>query len=253
MGVGMMEGISGTSKVQFSLGDTEAENNRELSKKPQPSDSRSLLSQASQTYDTAEPEDPEAPVDLEALEEADPDAPLESYSRGQFDTSLLYNYAKHAARHVWHVEERDCLKIIKHDRKILEFSLPTDAWFGDVIRYYGLAGLCSSTYVTINHDMQVAFAESLQSETSSFHIPIGKMTITLDEVPCLLHLLIRERLLDHERIKREKGVNLMVTLLGVDPSKESEEANCTRGAHAQFRFLEKLYKEHVKWGSRCRW
>ena len=35
------------------------------------------------------------------------------------------------------------------------------------------------------------------NETSSFHLLVGEMTITLDDVPCLLHLPIMGSFLDH--------------------------------------------------------
>lgn len=38
---------------------------------------------------------------------------------------------------------------------------------------------------------------------------------------------------------------MMVTLLGADPGEATEEAAHTSGAHAQFRFLENIYKEHM--------
>lgn len=41
------------------------------------------------------------------------------------------------------------------------------------------------------------------------------MIINLDDVSCLLYLLIRGTLLDHERVGREEWVDLMVTLLGL--------------------------------------
>lgn len=37
----------------------------------------------------------------------------------------------------------------------------------------------------------------------------------------------------------------MVTLLGANPCKAEEEATRTRGSHARYNFLEKLYNEHV--------
>lgn len=137
-------------------------------------------------------------------------------------------------------------KMINHNRKILELPHPTTTWFIDVIRYFSLVDFCSSTYVTINPNTHATFAERWHSETSFFHLPIGEMTITLGEVSWLLHLPIRGRLLDHGRIGREEGVDLMVTLLWVDLSKMVEEATHTRGAHALFTFLENLYNEHVK-------
>lgn len=59
-----------------------------------------------------------------------------------------------------------------------------------------------------------------------------QMTITLDDVSCPLHLPIREKLLDHGRIRREEGVHMMVRLLGADPGKALEEAHRSRGAHS---------------------
>lgn len=79
--------------------------------------------------------------------------------------------------------------------------------------------------------MQVDFVERWHSDTSYFDLPIGEITITLDDFSCLLHLPIRKRLLDHGRIRQEEGVGLMVSLLGDDPGKV-EEAARIRGAHA---------------------
>ena len=57
------------------------------------------------------------------------------------------------------------------------------------------------------------------------------------------------RLPNHGRIRQKQNVNLMVTLLGTDHSKVSDEAAHTRGSHARFDFLEKLYNDHVKGGT----
>lgn len=62
-------------------------------------------------------------------------------------------------------------------------------------------------------------------------------TITLDDISCLLHLLIGGISLDRGRIEQEDEVGLMITLLGVDPGKAAEEAAHTRAAHALFSFL----------------
>lgn len=71
------------------------------------------------------------------------------------------------------------------------------------------------------------------------------MAINLDDVSCLLHLPIREKLRYHERVGREEAAEMMVTYLGADPTKEENEVAKTIGAHARFNFfLEKLYKDH---------
>lgn len=94
--------------------------------------------------------------------------------------------------------------------------------------------------------MQADFVDMWHSDTSSFHLPIGEMTITLDDFSYLIYLPIRGKLLDHGRIGRQEGVDLMVTLLGADPGKMLEEETHNRGAHARFTFLETLYNDHVK-------
>ena len=65
--------------------------------------------------------------------------------------------------------------------------------------------------------MQGAFVERWHKETSYFHFPNGKMTITLNDLTFLLHLPIREKLLDHSIIKRDEVQEMMVIYLGVEP------------------------------------
>lgn len=67
------------------------------------------------------------------------------------------------------------------------------------------------------------------SETSSFHLLLGQMSITLDDASCLLHLLIRGRLLDHGRITQDEAHVIIVHYLGVDPKEAKEELDRTRG------------------------
>lgn len=43
------------------------------------------------------------------------------------------------------------------------------------------------------------------------------MSITLDDVSCVLHLPISGRLLDHDRINIDGALEMMVDYLGVDP------------------------------------
>lgn len=66
------------------------------------------------------------------------------------------------------------------------------------------------------------------------------MSITLDDVSCLLHLPIRGRFLDHGRTTKDEAVEIMVEYLGVDPKKAMEEVDRTRGARARFKFLRNI-------------
>lgn len=57
----------------------------------------------------------------------------------------------------------------------------------------------------------------------------------------------QEKLLGHRRLGREEFSKMMVTHLGVDPTKTTNEVADTKYAHARFKFLEQLYKYQLQW------
>ncbi|MCI65201.1 serine/threonine-protein phosphatase 7 long form-like protein, partial [Trifolium medium] len=73
-----------------------------------------------------------------------------------------------------------------------------------------------------------ADAERWHDETSNFHMPVGEITVTLDDVSCLLHLPFRGRLLDHIPITKIEDIDLMVRLLGSDPADADTEVTKTK-------------------------
>lgn len=138
-----------------------------------------------------------------------------------------------------------CLKSVNHDRKILDLEQSDVDWFRNDILYSGLASLCDVLYMTINHGMRATFAERCHSETPFFHLPISEMTITLDDVSCLLHILIRGKLSDHRRLGREEASEMLVTYLEANPTETINELTDIGGAHSRFKFLDELYKDHL--------
>jgi len=86
--------------------------------------------------------------------------------------------------------------------------------------------------------------------------------VTLDDVSCLLHLSIDGMLLAHESISRGDAMEMMMRYLGSSPRDALEEVNDTRGAHAHFSYLRRIFKERlcsswrliltVVWRRRCR-
>ena len=54
----------------------------------------------------------------------------------------------------------------------------------------GLSPLCDILYEYIDLGLVLGFVERWHPETNTFHLPIGEMTITLDNVWSLLHLPI---------------------------------------------------------------
>ncbi|XP_050902122.1 protein MAIN-LIKE 1-like [Lathyrus oleraceus] len=172
--------------------------------------------------------------------EADELMPPQVFRGGPIELSLLSLYSNHTAKHIWNKEDRDPLKIINHAWKITGLPQPTDKWFQAALSLFGMKDLCKTNCVTVNQGMLNAFVERWHTETSSFHITLCEISITLDNVSCLLHLSIGEKLLDHGRISKDETLKLMVDYLGLDLEASMREMEKTIWAHARFEFLKKV-------------
>jgi len=71
------------------------------------------------------------------------------------------------------------------------------------------------------------------------------MTLTLDDVSFLLHILIDGMLLSHESMTRYNAMEMMMRYLGSSPGDALDEVNETRGAHARFSYLRRIFKERI--------
>jgi len=58
------------------------------------------------------------------------------------------------------------------------------------VQMYDLGGLIHASYENANRGLLCAFIERWHAETNTFHLPIGEMTVMLDDVSNLLHLSI---------------------------------------------------------------
>jgi len=118
-------------------------------------------------------------------------------------------------------------------------------WWVDRLQGTGLGWLQDTSYNLINHGLICAFMERWHEETSSFHLLFGEMTVTLDDVSCLLHLPIDGMLLSHSTISRDKAVEWMVEQLGSDMGETVVEVNKTKGAHCRFSYLRRIFKDRM--------
>lgn len=193
--------------------------------------------------------------------------PPQEFGGGHIELQLLPLYLDHTARHIWDEEvklvwfillnyvyyyitsflhkfiflqDHDPLKFINYERKITDFPQSNDKWFQVALSLSEMKDLCKTDYVTVNHRKFNAFVERWNTETPSFHLPLGEMSITLEDVSCLLHLSIRGKLLDHGRIRKDEALKIMIEYLGVDLENAMVEFEKTRGAHARFEFLKKV-------------
>jgi len=108
----------------------------------------------------------------------------------------------------------------------------------------GLFWLQDTSYIQIDHGLISAFAERWNEETSSFHLLIREMTVTHDDMSYLLHLSIDGILLSHESISRDDALEMMMRYLGSYPGNALEVSD-TRGAHARFSYLRRIFKERL--------
>ena len=90
-----------------------------------------------------------------------------------------------------------------------------------------------------------AFVERWHKETNSFHLPVGEMTITLDDVSCLLHLPITGAFYTYEPIDTYAAVEKLVELLGVAASEARAETHHNKGPYVRLSWLREVYQ------SRC--
>ena len=106
------------------------------------------------------------------------------------------------------------LKLSFHGRKVQKFGRPTPKIEGPIAAT-GLSPLIACLVDTGDRGLISAFVERWHKETSSFHLPIDEVTITLDDVASLLHLLIIGAFHSFETMHVDEAVLMLVELLEV--------------------------------------
>ncbi|KAI5417738.1 hypothetical protein KIW84_042377 [Lathyrus oleraceus] len=154
------------------------------------------------------------------------------YPGGSYDMSLLVKYEHHVARHLWFGEERgpkEELKVTGHGLKLtsrVPLALPPqmESW----VSRSGLSSLQRTSLNKIDTNLVSAFVERWHLETSSFHMSFGEMSITLDDVSCLLHLPIRGVFWSPQDVTEEVAVELVVDYLGVSQDEAQSHVRSCR-------------------------
>lgn len=72
----------------------------------------------------------------------------------------------------------------------MKLAQPNAPWFQDVMHLSGMHDLCRIGYGYINHELLSGFVDRWHIETSSLHLLIIEMFITLNDMACLIHLPI---------------------------------------------------------------
>ena len=101
-------------------------------------------------------------------------------------------------------------------------------------------------YDNVPHALLMTLCEKWHTETSSFHLPVGEMTITLDGVACLLHIPIEGQMLSHpKKVSRADGLDLMVRHLGVMQAIAVANCNDEYSAYVSYKTLRKYYEDYL--------
>ncbi|CAJ2632042.1 unnamed protein product [Trifolium pratense] len=192
------------------------------------------------------------PVHQEQVEEqVEEQAVQQAWPGGPIDTSLLTRYEHHVARHVWFGQERVEgdkieLRIVSLGRKLAD-RIPDH--HPQVIQgWLNISGLCWLERTSLKFtDPQLisAFVERWHPETSSFHMPFGEMTITLDDVACLLHLPVRGQFYTPVSVSQEQAAELAVELLGEEYEFALRETVAQRGGYFSQQWLYESYNRNA--------
>ncbi|KAL5141437.1 Protein MAIN-LIKE 2 [Glycine soja] len=176
----------------------------------------------------------------------------EGFPGGPRDPSVLIGFAYHVAHSIWSgqirtffIPERPDLKLVSHGRKVDKFGRPA-VEIESMIAATGLDPLIRCSVITTDPGLIFAFVERWHRETSSFHLPVGEVTMTLDDVSSLLHISITSALHSFEPLVTSDAVALLTELLEVTPDEATSETRQAGGPHVLLSWLWDMYQ------SRCR-
>ncbi|KAG2390276.1 Protein MAIN-LIKE 1 [Vigna angularis] len=164
---------------------------------------------------------------------------------GPRDASLLTHYVQHVAYGISQGRDRgDMLKLISHGKKVNKLG-PRAEGIQHIVLNSSLMPLIEICYDYGDKGLLLGFIERWHFETSSFLLPVGVMSITLDDVSTLLHLPVMGQLCGLEELEFEEARSALVDLLGVDGGTAGAEMEDGRGPKVRLSWLREIY------GQRC--
>ncbi|GAU50041.1 hypothetical protein TSUD_187960 [Trifolium subterraneum] len=167
----------------------------------------------------------------------DEDVAQHGWPGGPLDTSILTRYSDHVARYIWFGTER--IEGPKPELRIASLGTKLTGWVPGPGEHHpniqgwlddsGLKWLERTSLSKVDPQLLSAFTERWHPETSSFHVPFGEMTITFDDVACLLHIPVRGIFYTPVPVSMEEAVALATELLGVPYEVAYMETSRQRG------------------------
>ncbi|XP_028230322.1 protein MAIN-LIKE 2-like [Glycine soja] len=191
-------------------------------------------------------EEPVVAIDVHAPG-ADTADDVEGFPGGPRDPLVLTEYADHVAISCLFlytsIHDRPELKLSFHERKVQKFGRPTSEIEGLVVAMR-LSPLIACSVDTGDWGLISAFVERWHRETSRFHLSVGEVSITLDDVASLLHLPIVGAFHTFKPLHVDEVVLMLVELLEVSgEAARAETAQCHgpySATHVHVVFLDAL-------------
>jgi len=112
--------------------------------------------------------------------------------------------------------------LVSHGRKLNKFGIPCSQVYV-FVENSGLFPLCKIGYEVVDKDLITTFVERWHRDTNSFHLPVGEMTITLDDVSSILHILIEGQFPTYVTLEHNDAKEMLMELLGVSKTQANEE------------------------------
>ncbi|XP_057427630.1 protein MAINTENANCE OF MERISTEMS-like [Lotus japonicus] len=179
---------------------------------------------------------------------------LPPFPGGPVELSLLTHYADHKAPWAWHAllrtderyVDRRQLKVATAGGKVWNLACDGDSdshrRVRELIEQTGLHQLPYCSYPVTDAGLILALVERWHEETSSFHMPFGEMTITLDDVSALLHLPMGSRFYTPGRGERDECAALCAQLMGGSVGIYEAEFDTNRSQTIRFGVLQTRYE-----------
>ena len=133
------------------------------------------------------------------------------------------------------------MKLSSHGRKVekLDRSIPE---IEGLVAATGLSPLIAFSLDTGNQRLKSAFVERWHKETSSFHLPIGEVIITLNDVTSLLRLPITGAFHSYEALHVDKVIFLSIELLEVSSEEARVEIVQCHEAYVRLSWMWDIYR-----------
>ncbi|XP_006601549.1 protein MAIN-LIKE 1-like [Glycine soja] len=154
---------------------------------------------------------------------------------GPRDPLVLTAYGDHVAVIVWNGE------LSSHGRKVQKFRRSA-AEIEGLVAATELSPLIACSLDTSGRGLISAFVERWYKETSSFHLPVREVTITLDDVASLLHLPIIGAFHIFETFHVDKAVLMLIELLEVFGDEARAETIQCHEAYIRLSWLREIYQ-----------